>query len=407
MSEGFDNNSSVANGSGFTNQTSFYDLLEVAPSATQKEIKAQFLKLSLKYHPDKQDTGDAHKFKSLMQAYKVLSSKKRRKTYDDSLSNTWNELRDATRNTEYEVTDQHTKLDDAGNRVFDEKSFNDAFNTKRNDADASEIHEMLNDLEKSGRVVDETADAQVDAWSHLQDEREKEEALRIKQVETMEGNTLNDLRSEFNPNIFNQMFNDMKAKKTELVDYDMRNDDEFLQHADQGPMGMWQGQGGADGSMFGTTSSSNMGGLEALGGLRANGGDDQLIQEFGNRVYEEQPEITFTRDMSKEDRDSQMSEYERRIAQIEEDRKNLMHMSKEDYIIRDSVIAQALGIDDPSLFDNTIPALDPGAKETGDDAEIQVDAQINACEEGEESEEDEDGEEKEQDEEKEDGEESE
>lgn len=59
----------------------YYDILGVAKSASEDEIKKAFRKLAQKYHPDKKE-GDEAKFKEISEAYTVLSDKKKRAEYD-------------------------------------------------------------------------------------------------------------------------------------------------------------------------------------------------------------------------------------------------------------------------------------------------------------------------------------
>jgi molecular chaperone DnaJ len=59
----------------------YYEILGVAKSASQEEIKKAFHKLAHKFHPDKQ-SGDADKFKELSEAYATLSDDKKRAEYD-------------------------------------------------------------------------------------------------------------------------------------------------------------------------------------------------------------------------------------------------------------------------------------------------------------------------------------
>jgi curved DNA-binding protein CbpA len=67
----------------------YYDILGLEPSASQEEIKKAFRKLSLKFHPDKND-GDtflAEMFKNINEANEILSDTTKRKFYDETLYN--------------------------------------------------------------------------------------------------------------------------------------------------------------------------------------------------------------------------------------------------------------------------------------------------------------------------------
>lgn len=59
-----------------------YDFLEVSPYASQETISAAFRSLSTKYHPDKQKTGDAERYKDITAAWAVLKDPKTREKYD-------------------------------------------------------------------------------------------------------------------------------------------------------------------------------------------------------------------------------------------------------------------------------------------------------------------------------------
>jgi DnaJ-class molecular chaperone len=62
----------------------FYKILGIPRSANEKEIKRAFKKMSLQYHPDKnQGNEDAlKKFQDVSAAYEVLSDSEKRRKYD-------------------------------------------------------------------------------------------------------------------------------------------------------------------------------------------------------------------------------------------------------------------------------------------------------------------------------------
>lgn len=64
--------------------TTYYDLLQVATTATELEIKKSYRKLAIKYHPDKNPGNEeaAETFKQISEAYQVLSDKEKRLRYD-------------------------------------------------------------------------------------------------------------------------------------------------------------------------------------------------------------------------------------------------------------------------------------------------------------------------------------
>lgn len=62
-------------------QRDYYEVLGVAKSASEDEIKKAFRKAAVKHHPDKEG-GDEAKFKEINEAYEVLKDKQKRQRYD-------------------------------------------------------------------------------------------------------------------------------------------------------------------------------------------------------------------------------------------------------------------------------------------------------------------------------------
>src|SRR5215208_1499279 len=66
-------------------EKNYYDVLGVAETATAKEIKSAYRKLSRKFHPDANpdDASAEEKFKEISAAYDVLGDEAKRKEYDE------------------------------------------------------------------------------------------------------------------------------------------------------------------------------------------------------------------------------------------------------------------------------------------------------------------------------------
>src|SRR5574342_153535 len=61
----------------------YYEVLGIQKNASQGEIKSQYRKLALKFHPDRNKSSDATEhFKEISEAYAVLSDDEKRKIYD-------------------------------------------------------------------------------------------------------------------------------------------------------------------------------------------------------------------------------------------------------------------------------------------------------------------------------------
>ena len=63
----------------------FYDILGLSRGASESEIKKAYRKLAMKWHPDKNQDNKEYaekKFKSVSEAYEVLSDPKKKELYD-------------------------------------------------------------------------------------------------------------------------------------------------------------------------------------------------------------------------------------------------------------------------------------------------------------------------------------
>ncbi|KAF5790049.1 putative DnaJ domain, Chaperone J-domain superfamily [Helianthus annuus] len=62
----------------------YYRILEVDYEATEEQIRSNFIRLALKWHPDKKkgEDGATSKFQEINEAYQVLSDPIRKEEYD-------------------------------------------------------------------------------------------------------------------------------------------------------------------------------------------------------------------------------------------------------------------------------------------------------------------------------------
>ena len=69
---------------GNSNNHRLYNILQLDQNCNEQDIKRQFKKLAMKYHPDrnKGDPKSEEKFKEIQEAYEILSDKEKRKKYN-------------------------------------------------------------------------------------------------------------------------------------------------------------------------------------------------------------------------------------------------------------------------------------------------------------------------------------
>jgi curved DNA-binding protein CbpA len=60
----------------------YYEVLQISPNARPETIHRVYRLLAQMYHPDNPDTGDSEVFKSILEAYRVLSEPESRAAFD-------------------------------------------------------------------------------------------------------------------------------------------------------------------------------------------------------------------------------------------------------------------------------------------------------------------------------------
>jgi curved DNA-binding protein CbpA len=93
----------------------YYDILEVNKNASQEEIKKQYRKLALKYHPDRNRTNPQSaeiKFKKINEAYEILSDPEKKKHYDSWSKNEKNNDFSYEKNYNYQYSYRQNSSDE-------------------------------------------------------------------------------------------------------------------------------------------------------------------------------------------------------------------------------------------------------------------------------------------------------
>ena len=108
--------------------TDHYEILQLSPRADQATIQRVFRLLAKRFHPDNHESGDADRFKQLMEAFRVLSNPIRRAEYDAR----YEERREAR----WRVFDQTSATNDvAADRRLRDAVLSLLYTARRNDPD--------------------------------------------------------------------------------------------------------------------------------------------------------------------------------------------------------------------------------------------------------------------------------
>jgi curved DNA-binding protein CbpA len=120
---------------GVPDWTDHYEVLQVSSRADADTIQRVFRHLAKRFHPDNSESGDAARFKQLMESFQLLSDPAQRARYDvaytERLERTW------------KVFDQKTAKDDvASDRRLRAALLSVLYTARRNDSDRAGMGEL-------------------------------------------------------------------------------------------------------------------------------------------------------------------------------------------------------------------------------------------------------------------------
>lgn len=99
----------------------YYEILGLQQDATEEEIKTAYRKLSLKFHPDKND-GDKYFeewAKKINEAYETLGNKDKRITYDETLKGKNSQKSNSYSNGSYSSTSNNSSSNSSSNSEYE------------------------------------------------------------------------------------------------------------------------------------------------------------------------------------------------------------------------------------------------------------------------------------------------
>lgn len=120
---------------GVPDWTDHYEVLQVSSRADADTIQRVFRHLAKRFHPDNTDSGDAVRFKQIMESFQVLSDPEQRARYDivygERIEHTW------------KVFDQQTAQNDvASDRRMRTALLSVLYTARRNDSDRAGMGEL-------------------------------------------------------------------------------------------------------------------------------------------------------------------------------------------------------------------------------------------------------------------------
>lgn len=142
--------------SNFT--VNFYEVLGVEPSASMKEIKKQYTKLVVKYHPDKiKDAFETSLFELIQKAYETIGNEQKREEYDFFLKNIetakgndWYSLK--TNYEQFKELDENQPKNKDSAQIDFDKVFKE-YDSKHG-IDRNKLDEKINEEEISNKLDD-------------------------------------------------------------------------------------------------------------------------------------------------------------------------------------------------------------------------------------------------------------